>query len=628
MSERRWIGPLLALLLLVSGTLMVWHGSAEPHAGRFWDERFGFANVRSLLATEGTGPANAYYPSLSYLPQTAVLWLSQNLSELIGVEALSIYDPKRIDGWSTTAYFLVRGVSALFGVLAVATAYRVGSRLFEPRVGLLGAVLFAVQPALVQSSAIFKPDVLVAWLVLVVFLWSLDAALHPSGGRYAKVGVGVGLAVAAKYTGVGAALPVVVGSLGAGPGAWHDRRRWLWLVSAGAVSVATFLVLNPHVATILAYIPRLFEIAESKSEAAGSSHLLVLVHQGRFLVRHHGWVVLVFAAAGLAGLARRAFGRTPSDRRLAARMALGFVVGYSMLYAAVIEAFRGQNYVPVSAFTALAAGWAMIVLWDRLATLWRPLGSPVLAAPLWALVLVALFARPAVWVYDQVVPTTWSLAGRAISLRLAPLDVRQVIFEKERRGQRLDTIHQGHHAARVPVERLTELSAEELARADALVFPVERLDGPEAPFYLSRLADAGGDVVRFDPRFLDLRGPSLVALFQSWRQVDEPLELELAALDPHHYRVELPQAGAGELWSLDLWLPLERGVPRPRWVRLAGRELPLFSTLLSGRRAHYLTPRFEPPAAGVAEVAFEDRLAMSFPPEVTLHRWRRGGTDR
>ena len=624
MSRPRRPRLLLALLLLASATLMAWHGSADPHGGRFWDERYGFANVASLLSAEG-GPANAFYPSLSYLPQTAVLWLSERISELTGVPALSIYDPAKGDGWSETAYLLVRWVSALFGVLAVWTAYRVGSRLFEPRVGLLGAALFAVQPALVQSAAIFKPDVLVAWLVLVVFLWSLDAALHPSGGRYAKVGVGVGLAVAAKYTGVGAALPVVVGSLGAGPGAWRDRRRWLWLVAAGAVSVATFLVLNPHVATILAYIPRLFEIAEGKSEAEGGSHLLVLVHQGRFLVRHHGWVVLAFAAAGRAGRARRAVGReTGFEARLEARMVSGFVVGYSLLYAAVIEAFRGQNYIPVSAFTALAAAWAMIGLWDRLAARLPALRSAAVAAPVWGLVLVALFARPALWIYDQVVPTTWSLAGGTISTRLAPLEERQVIFEKERRGQRLDTFHQGHHAARLPVERLTDLAAEELRRSDVLVFPAERLEGRQSGSYLSLVAEAGGRVTRLDPRFLGARGPALVLLFQGWQEVGEPLPLPLEELSPHRYRTELPEPRAGELWSLGLWLPLERGVPRPRWVKAGGRELPLFSTRVSGRRAHYLTPRFEPPPGGAAELALEDRLAMPFAPQAALYRWRRG----
>lgn len=610
----------LALLLAGTFALMLWHGFARPDAGRFWDERYSFANVRVLLNPDMEGgPANAYYPSLSYLPQTVVFWVSETLSRWTGLEGLSVFEPEVSDGWSATAYRLARGVSALFGVLAVFWTYRVGRRLFgDARVGLLGAAAFAATPALIQASAIFKPDVLVAWLVLVTFLWSLDAVETPTRGRYARVGVGVGLTVAAKYTGVGAAIPITLGTLLSAP---TERRRWLWLVGAGAVSVVTFVVLNPHVVTIVSYIPRLFEIAEGKSEMEGGSHALALVHQARFLWRHHGPVVLGFTVAGLVGLARR------SRSSVQAGMALGFVVGYSLLYAAVIEAFRGQNYVPVAAFTSLAAGWAAVGLWDRLAERLPGSDHRAVAVAATVAVVLAVFVHPVTWVYGQVTPTTWERAARLLVAELKPVAEKHLIFEK--RDDRLQVFYRGQRMASTAVTHLGQVSDDELARADALVFPAEALEGPDAGFYLKLLAAGGGDAQRLEPELLRLQGEPLVVLIRHWQRLGEPAELPVTRTGERSFQVPAPApAGSGELWSLRVRMPRERNRRRPATVHLGDVRVPLLVTRISGRRGHFLTPRFEPPgplAEGSSlELVFDRDPGDLFLPEVTLLRWRRG----
>lgn len=610
----------LGVLLVGTFALMLWHGFAEPNAGRFWDERYSFANVRVILSPEMEGgPANAYYPSLSYLPQTAVFWVSEQLSRWTGVEELSVFDAEVADGWSATAYRLARGVSALFGILAVFWTFRVGRRLFDdPRVGLLGAVAFAATPALIQASAIFKPDVLVAWLVLVTFLWSLDAVERPSPKGNGKVGIGVGLAVAAKYTGVGAALPITLGTLMSAP---RDRRRWLWLVAAGAVSVVTFVVLNPHVGTILSYIPRLFEIAEGKSEMEGGSHWLVLVHQARFLWRHHGPVVLGFAVAGLIGLALR------SRRSVQSAMALGFVIGYSLLYAAVIEAFRGQNYLPVAAFTSAAAGWAVVGLWDRLAAAVPAVDRRVVAIPLTTLAVIAVFLHPVTWVYDQVTPTTWQRAARLLIAELRPVHERQLIFEK--REDRLQVFYEGHRMASTAVTHLGEISDDELARADALVFPLDVLEGADADFYLSFLAAVQGEAKRLEPAPFRLQGEPLVVVVRDWQPVGEPVELALTRAGERTFvtPIPAPPETADEMWSLSVWIPRERG-RRPAAVQVGEARSPLLVTRIAGRRGHFLTPRFEPPRLGPGaeelELIFDRDPGDAFRPEVRLLRWRPG----
>lgn len=616
----------LGLLLTATAVLMLWHGFAQPNAGRFWDERYSFANVRVILSPEMEGgPANAYYPSLSYLPQAAVLWVAETGSRWTGVEALSIFAPTA-DGWSATAYRLARGVAALFGVLAVFWTWRVGRKLFDdPRTALLGAAAFAATPALIQASAIFKPDVLVAWLVLVTFVWSLDAVRRPALRRYARVGAGVGLTVAAKYTGVGAALPITLGTLLAAP---RDRRRWLWLVAAGAVSVVTFVVLNPHIATILEYVPRLFEIAEGKSEMEGGGHGVMVLHEVRFLWRHHGPVVLAFALVGLAGLARRARGSVEAG------MALGFVVGYSVLYAAVIEAFRGQNYLPVAAFTSLAAGWAAVGLWDWAAARTSWLRRQPVAAGAAVVAILGVFVLPVTWVYHQVTPTTWDRASRLLVADLRPVEQRHLVFE--RRDDRLQAFYEGHRMASTAVTHLGQVSDDVLARADALVFPAGALDGPDAGFYLNLLATGSGTAKRLEPAPFRLQGESLVVLLRDWRVVGESERRSLTRTGESTFALPAPTAAGsdepGELWSLRVWMPRERGRRRPAWVRVGGRELPLMVTKISGLRGHFLTPRFEPPnvEAGVGdlELVFERPPGDAFVPEVELLRWRKGGEPR
>lgn len=615
----------LGLLLTATAVLMLWHGFAEPNAGRFWDERYSFDNVRALLSPEDGGPANAYYPSLSYLPQAAVLWTAEAASRWTGTEAFSIFAPTG-DGWSSTAYRLARGVSALFGVLAVFWTWRASRKLFDdPRAALLGAAAFAATPALIQASAIFKPDVLVAWLILVTFVWSVEAIRRPALRRYAQVGAGVGLTVAAKYTGVGAALPITLGTLLSAP---RDRRRWLWLVAAGAVSVVTFVVLNPHIATILKYVPRLFEIAEGKSEMEGGGHGVMVLHEARFLWRHHGPVVLGFALAGLVGLARRA------RISVEAGMALGFVVGYSVLYAAVIEAFRGQNYLPVAAFTSMAAGWAAVGLWDRLTERLSGPARRATAAGAMAVACGALFVLPVTWVYDQVTPTTWERAGRVLSAELRPVEQRHLVFE--RRDDRLQAFYEGHRMASTAVTHLGQVSDDVLSGADALVFPAEALDGPDAGFYLNLLATGSGQAKRVEPAPFRLQGEPLVVLLRDWRVVGESERRPLTRTGESTFTLPAPASArsneSGELWSLRVWMPRERGRRRPAWVRVGGRELPLMVTKISGLRGHFLTPRFEPPSVGPGtgdlELVFERPPGDAFVPEVELLRWRKGGEPR
>lgn len=302
---QRWAVWVVALVVAVAFGLRLWHGSIALDAGRYYDELFSFRNVSAVLV-EGVGkPANAFYPSLSYWPQTAVLATSGWLHELTGKPVFAVRGATG-DGWTPTAYFLVRAVCALFGALSIWLVFLLGRRLFDARVGLVGAALTAALPPHLFASAIFKPDILVVLLVVLTFLWSLAAVERPSYRRFALAGVGVGLAVCAKYTGVGAALPLIAGAFAYG--GWRERRRWGQLLVAGLASILTFVVLNPYLWVVVRYIPRLLRIADEKAAYHKSTPWTVASRELRFLSEHHGWPVFALAVLGLVGFAWLAWG--------------------------------------------------------------------------------------------------------------------------------------------------------------------------------------------------------------------------------------------------------------------------------------------------------------------------------
>ena len=437
----------------------------------------------------------------------------------------------------------------------------------------------------------FKPDILVVWLVLVAFEAAVGAVERPSPRRFAWAGAAVGLAVAAKYTGVGAAIPLTVGALA---GCWASGRRWLLLVLAGAVSVSAFLLLNPWIGATVAYLPELAEIYQRKGGEAGGSRLGMMGAEIGFLWRHHGPLVAPFLLGGLAALVpsawRQATGRAEGRGVL---MVLSWIVGWSLVYAAATTLFKGQNYLPVVPFTSLVAGWAAVALGERVERR-RPL--PRLAWGLLAAVVAVALAAPSVTrIYREVVPTTVARAAEVLIPRLQPIDRRLVVYESP--DEPLWVRAGGARSAMVPVASLPEIEPEALAGADAVVFPASRLTGPRGEEYARLLARGRGEeVLRIAPEAFAARGAEMVVLVAPWQAAGaEPLSFAPAE-GAVGYRISFPPAAAPRRVSLALELPMPREGRPVVQARVGGRELPLYLTQGRGRRGRYLSPRFTLPA--------------------------------
>jgi hypothetical protein len=624
----RWIALALAGVLLASFAVRTWDASFGLYAGRRFDERFTFKNVSAILKHGEYKPRHAFYLSLSYLPQTAVLATSDALYRATGYSLFSIFDESN-DGNSPTAYWLARMVNVVFGTLSLWILFLIGRRLYSPEAGLLAAAVLAAFPRHLTSSTEFKPDILVILLTLVTFYWTLSAAARPALGRFLRVGLGVGLAVSTKYTGIASAIPITAAVLKNG---WRDRRQWLWLVTAGLTSVLTFLALNPFLDVVFQFIPILVHGYAAKGMEEQSNHWVVFERQVDFVIRNHGPVVGFFVLLGIVGLLWGIYRPAPEDseeRRTGSMLVLSVLLGYSALHSLGMTLFRSQNYLPVVPFSSLAAAWAMVETWRWLSRRVPRLSGQPLSAVLAIVVCGALAGREASVVYYRVVPTSFSAVNDSLLSSLETPGLRHVVFESSLGS--FDWGEASRWPLLSPVDRLAGQNPRFLDLADVEVFPDRQLEGPDAAFYrgrLDRVSKAQVEIV--GGRFLRRRGEAVTVIRHPW---DRESEIEIDLLRPPEGSPNSPfllgrlPAGRfqpGDILSVELVVPKAAADEDLYTVRLGpgGRTIPLGDTGRHRNRLLRTSPRFEL-VGGESEVRIAS--APQDDPDsfrLTIYRWR------
>jgi hypothetical protein len=623
----RWVAVVLVAVLLASFAVRTWDASFGLFAGRHFDERFTFKNVSAILKHGEYKPRHAFYLSLSYLPQTAVLAASDALYRATGRPIFSIFDESQ-DGNSPTAYWLARIVNVVYGTLSLWLLFLIGRRLYSPEVGLLAAAVLASIPRHLTSSTEFKPDILVILLTLVTFSWTLTAASRPTLGRFLRVGLGVGLAVSAKYTGIASAIPITAAVLTNGR---RDWRQWIWLAAAGMTSMVTFLVLNPFLDVVFDSISILVPGYAAKGVTEHSNHWVVFERQVDFLIRNHGPAVACFVLLGTVGLLWRIYRPAAEDsgeRRLGSMLALSILLGYSALHSLGMTLFRSQNYLPVVPFSSLAAAWAMVEVWRRLSLHIPRLRWQPLAILLWTGVCAALVAQEASVAWYRVVPTSFSAVNDSLLSGLQPPGLRHVVFESS-----LGRFNWGEASRRPllsPVDRLARQSPRFLDLADVEVFPAGETGGPDAAFYRGRLERVPKTQVEIvDRRFLRRRGEAVAVVRHPW-DLESELEIDLIRPagnpNPPFLVARLP-AGRyqpGDVLSIEVVVPRSAADEDLYTVGLGpgNRTVPLGDTGRHRNRFFRLTPRFEL-AGGESEVrlaAAPEDAPESF--RLTIYRWR------
>ncbi len=629
----------IGLLLLWSLLIRVWFATDQPSGSRFWDERYGLENIRPLVLEGRLKPANGFHPSLSYLPQAAIFAVSHQIYEATGNEDFRIFKPPsatvrqqenpetpgrrwpRVQFYTSTAYLLARYLQTIFGLASLLVAFKIGRTIFSDWAALLGTALLAGTFWHLRQSIIFKPDILLILLTLVVMDRTLAALRDPTLRRYLTTGLAIGLALATKFNAGPIAVPLILATF------LHrrlGRAVWLRLAAAGLLALAVFLILNPFILTDPGLygqdFGRTLEDYANKGRRAESSRLFVLWHGLLSLLtpNFHGWL---FGALGAAALFAAPWlpGLEPRHRQQHG-LVLSYVLAYSLLYAASTTNPSPHNWLLLSPWIALYGGALFHALWDR-GRKWLP----ALASPSAVVVLLLGFTLASQWhasrlVYELVVPN----AAEALALRLrrdfGMVDQRLVVAEPTEtrfliRKGRAET------SSTLLVDRIAETEADFLDRADAAIFPAYRLrQSPDREFLESRLSSFPASRLEIaTARPFVARGESVAAIVHPWTPVGR--KQKLAELTP-----------GGSSWTTTIpattsegrWITFEIRPPRHttlKRIRIGDREIP--TTTVGGKHI-VRTIRIRAPEPDVA-IHFDLEVAKGrkFDPERPVRLWMR-----
>jgi len=248
-------------------------------------------------------------------------------------------------------YLVARVVVAVIGAIGSISMYLVGKRMFDQRVALVAALLMAVAFLPVHWSHFATNDVAAMVAASVSLLGT--AWILKKGGitGYLVAGAGLGLACGAKYTAGIMLLPLLTAAFFQ----WRDdrRRATLGLVTAGAVSVVTFLLAVP---------PLLFDTQNALVDLASlvpgerAPKIGQAQDHGYFfypwaLSWGWGWLACVAAIWGAARLLRH-------NRRVAL-----LLVPAPMVYIAFMGAqsgFYGRLLLPIFPLLILLAAFGVV----------------------------------------------------------------------------------------------------------------------------------------------------------------------------------------------------------------------------------------------------------------------------
>jgi hypothetical protein len=608
-SRSRKVRWALIALLIWSVGLRVWYALPELNANRFWDERYGLENIEALVLEGTIKPANGYHPSLSYLPQALLLGASQKVYEITGWKAAQTFAKRRP---TPTAYLLCRLSQVVLGGLSLWVMFLLGRRLLSPEAGVAAAFLLSVTPWHIRQSTIYKPDILLLLLVELCLLLALRALEVPSLRRYLLAGGGVGLALAAKFNGGPAALPLAIPTLRY---FFRDRRRWLWLIAAGATAVGVFLLLDPFVLIDPDLYRRDFSrtlrdyARKGATEGAGRAYLLL--HAAKSLVHEnfHGPWVGTLGLLALALLVVRQFRLPASSPERSRWLAfLSFPVGYTGFYALTTTNPSAHNWLLLLPFTSLAAVWLVATAVAR----WWPervrRALPVAAA----LVVFALAVPAQRYVYRSVVPTTMELASGQLRQALDPLAGRFILFEE---GLEWPVLHRPHgeRAASLPVSRWDSLDEDRRVLADGEIFR-----------WLPETAGEGFPGTRWAATWFRARGPAVGVVPHAWKLLErrEVVQERPApeARRTHLWVLEPPALAGVEAFSLELWIPgLPSRAAKSVILKVDGRPVEVFGL---GRGRLLLPRRWLPSQAITLEADWQAVPARCRRLQVTAFWWQ------
>jgi Dolichyl-phosphate-mannose-protein mannosyltransferase len=286
-------------------------------------------------------------PAFTYLLHAA-FWVRWGGRDAVG-EAFAA-DPG-------TAFTIARALAGVLGAAAVGLLVWAGARLFDRRVGFVAGALLAVAFLPVHYGHLALNDVpamapLCLSLVGVAGVYRCGRLLD-----YAIAGIGLGLAVATKYT-AGIVLVCLLGAVLVSERDLVARVRGLAV--AGVLAVAAFVAANPYaVADWDVFTDGLRTQSETASDGGGKLGLGdngFLYYLGT-TTWGLGWIPAIAAAAGAVAL-------WPRNWRIALILVPAPVL--FLLFMGTQDRFFARWLLPIYPILCLLAAWAAVEALTRL----------------------------------------------------------------------------------------------------------------------------------------------------------------------------------------------------------------------------------------------------------------------
>ena len=250
-------------------------------------------------------------------------------------------------------FFLIgRAISASAGVLTILVVYRIGRRLGDASVGLLGAFFLSLSFLHVRDSHYGTTDATMTLFIMLATMWLLQSNLQRAGWTDVWAATAAGLATGTKYGAALMAVPLGIGQLYR---AWSQPgRRLAALFDSRAVLMigafaAAFLLSAPFVVFDYARFSTAFTVLWRSTSRGGSAagNLHSFWYHLTFSLRYGvGVPLLVLGLAGIAWTAARDWRR--------ALLLYSFPVAFYALIASMGDRFV-RYAIPIVPFLCLSA---------------------------------------------------------------------------------------------------------------------------------------------------------------------------------------------------------------------------------------------------------------------------------
>jgi 4-amino-4-deoxy-L-arabinose transferase-like glycosyltransferase len=205
-SLRRHIPALLLLLILSAAILLrlagCWFGLPYAH---HWDEPNVMQNVFRMMKTHDFHPRGFFHTSGCIYLQLPVAYF--HYAYLRGQGKIQSLDEIWDTGWPWTIshpsfYVWARALVVILGTATVFLVYKTGSKIYDRRVGLLGALFLAFAFGHIEHSRYITSDVPVSFFDAFAVLAAVNLVITGRRKWYIVAGLLAGYAAATKYNSV------------------------------------------------------------------------------------------------------------------------------------------------------------------------------------------------------------------------------------------------------------------------------------------------------------------------------------------------------------------------------------------------------------------------------------------